>query len=153
MELRFYDASYQQEVEAYQLFDLSFTALPNTCLKVSQKRVDYRPILGIENDKIVCFFVLDSGNDKFKYSINSNSLLLRAFSTDSRETRKGYARQSLLLLPKFLETNYPTYDEIVLGVNEHNQVATYLYANLNFVDTKTRFLGKKGYQKIMSLKV
>lgn len=147
MELRFYDESYQQEVEAYQLLDFSFTALPNACLKVSQKRVDYRPILGIENDKIVCFFVLDSGNDKFKYSDNSKSL------PDSRETRKGYARQCLLLLPKFLETNYPTYNEIVLGVNEHNQVATYLYANLNFVATKTRFLGKKGYQKIMSLKV
>lgn len=37
MELRFYDASYQQEVEAYQLLDLSFTALPNACLRVSQK--------------------------------------------------------------------------------------------------------------------
>lgn len=40
MELRFYDESYQQEVEAYQLLDLSFTALPNACLRVSQKRVD-----------------------------------------------------------------------------------------------------------------
>ena len=153
MELKFYDESYQQEVEAYQLLDSSFTALPNAYLKVSQKREDYRPILGIENDKVVYFFVLDSGDDKFKYSDNSRSLLLRAFSTDSRETRKGYARQSLLLLPKFLKTNYPTYNEIVLGVNEYNQVVTYLYANLNFVDTKTRFLGKKGYQKIMSLKV
>ena len=127
---------------------------PAECLFESESKTSrYRPILGIEKDKIVCFFVLDSENDKFKYSDNSRSLLLRAFSTDSRETRKGYARQSLLLLPKFLKTNYPTYNEIVLGVNEYNQVATYLYANLNFVDTKTRFLGKKGYQKIMSLKV
>lgn len=57
MELKFYDESYQQEVEAYQLLDLSFTALPNDCLKESQKRVDYRPILGIEHDKIVCFLL------------------------------------------------------------------------------------------------
>lgn len=47
MELKFYDESYQQEVEAYQLLDSSFTALPNAYLKVSQKREDYRPILGI----------------------------------------------------------------------------------------------------------
>lgn len=153
MELKFYDESYQQEVLDYQLADLSFTALPSECLKESQKRIDYRPVLCLENNKIVCFFVLDSGNDKFNYCDNSKALLLRAFSTDSRETRKGYARESLLLLPKFLETHYPTCDEIVLGVNEGNLVAAELYAKVNFVDTKNRFLGPRGYQKIMSLQV
>ena len=55
MELRFYDESYQQEVEAYQLLDLSCPA--EWLSKESQKRVDYRPILGIEHDKIVCFLL------------------------------------------------------------------------------------------------
>ena len=138
-------------LEKYVAFDVEFNTVDEIEHLIQVSAVSFEN--GIENDKIVCFFVLDSGTDKFKYSDNSRSLLLRAFSTDSRETRKGYARQSLLLLPKFLKTNYPTYNEIVLGVNEYNQVVTYLYANLNFVDTKTRFLGKKGYQKIMSFKV
>lgn len=153
MELKFYDESYQQEVLDYQLTDLSFTALPSECLKENQKRADYKPVLCIENERIVCFFVLDSGSDKFNYCDNPSALLLRAFSTDSREIRKGYAKQCLLLLPQFLQNECPECDEIILGVNEGNQVAMDLYKKVNFIETNKLFLGPRGYQKIMSLKI
>lgn len=149
MKLILFNPSHKVAIENYQLDDLIFSNLPQTM--IANHKTHYHPILCFKAEKLVCFFILDEGEDRARYSTNPKSLLLRAFSTDSREVRKGYAYQSLQLLPSFIKTHFPLIDEVLLGVNERNDPAANLYLKAGFIDTKRKYLGPKGYQRIFSL--
>lgn len=149
MKLVILQPSHEALIQNYQLDNLTFSSLPETV--IMNRQAHYNPILGMVEGKLVCFFILDEGEDRQYYSQNPNSLLLRAFSTDSREVRKGYARQSLQLLPDFIKVHFPHINEVVLGVNERNEPAAKLYLKAGFIDTKRKYLGPKGYQRIFSL--
>lgn len=149
MKLTILNPSHKAAIQNYQLDDLTFSSLPETV--ITNRQAQFNPILGMIAEKLVCFFVLDEGEDRERYSTNPNSLLLRAFSTDSREVRKGYALQSLQLLPDFIKAHFPHIDEVLLGVNERNKPAANLYLKAGFIDTSRKYLGPKGYQRIFSL--
>lgn len=128
-------------------------------MQISKEHPEYHSILCIDNEQLVTFFVLDNGKDKYKYTNRSDSILLRSFSTDSRHTRKGYAKECLKLLPQFIKMNYPDISEVVLGVNEKNPAAIQLYENCGFHDTFKKYYSEKsyqkhkGYQKILAMKL
>ncbi|MBC2262711.1 GNAT family N-acetyltransferase [Listeria sp. FSL L7-0091] len=151
MELSLWNPSFQASIENYFLEDLTYTALPKDVLQNMPKT--YFPVLCFEKKQVVCFFVLDQGRDKFKYTKNVNSLLLRAFSTNSAETRKGYATLALKLLPSFTKNHFPSVTNIILGVNKKNQPAIHLYEKAGFKNTNRTFLGPKGPQKILALSI
>ena len=81
-----YDPSFQGYIENYYVEDLSYTGLPKDILK--NVKETFFPVLCFEKNQLVCFFILDSGKDKFQYTKDKDSLLLRAFSTDSLQTKK-----------------------------------------------------------------
>ncbi|WP_200830397.1 GNAT family N-acetyltransferase [Listeria monocytogenes] len=151
MELSLWNPSFQDSIENYFLEDLTYTALPKDVLQ--NKPENYFPVLCFEKKQLVCFFVLDQGKDKFKYTKNVNSLLLRAFSTNSDKTRKGYATLALKQLPSFTKIHFPLVTNIILGVNEKNQPAIHLYEKTGFKNTNRTFLGPKGPQKILVLPI
>lgn len=151
MRLVHYDPSFQGDIENYYVEDLSYTGLPKDILENAKET--FFPVLCFEKNQLVCFFVLDSGEDKFKYTEDKNSLLLRAFSTDSRQTRKGYATAALNQLPSFMRAYFPAVANIYLGVNKKNEVAINMYEKVGFGDTHRTFNGPKGIQKILTLKV
>lgn len=126
-----------------------YTSLPKECVKKSKITSTFHSILAISNDELVTFLVLDEGDDKLNYTKNTNALLLRSFSTDSRQTKKGFAKKTLLLLPDFVKQNFPHVNEIVLAVNEKNTIAEKLYLQTGFIDSHLRIMGPKGKQKVL----
>lgn len=151
MKLAAYNNKFKNQIKTYQVKDVVFTGLPQNAIEISQKNKDYHPILLVnESNEIYTFFVLDYGDDKFKYTSNINSLLLRSFSTNERFLRKGYAFSALSLLSKYVQTNYPDVQEIVLGVNKRNLAAQNLYKKAGFEEKAKTYIGKKGIQLIFS---
>jgi ribosomal protein S18 acetylase RimI-like enzyme len=153
MKLTEYHPSFASMVENYYIADTTYTGRPAEAVIISRDQPDYHSILCIEQEQLVTFFVLDGGADKYKYTNNPNSFLLRSFSTDTRQTRKGYGKMTLTELPYFVKHHYPHINEIVLGVNEKNTPAIRLYENNGFHDTLQVFKGRLGNQKILSMNV
>ena len=74
------------------------------------------------------------------------------FSTDEDFQMRGYGSQTLKLLPDFIREHLPMYKSIILGVNERNQVASYLYRETGFSKQSQRILGSVGWQEVYELK-
>lgn len=151
MNLVFYNEKFLKEIKAYQLDDASFTGIPLEVVEENYLKENYYPILCFEEERLVCFFSLDDSENKKIYTSNEKSLLLRSFSTDSRETRKGYATKSLKALIPFIKSNFEDIEEIVLGVNEKNINAYQMYLKAGFTDTKKKYLGSRGYQHVLKI--
>ncbi|NLB91612.1 MAG: GNAT family N-acetyltransferase [Clostridiales bacterium] len=151
MNLVIYSHKYQALLEAFFLEDDSFSKHPKVVLEEGFSPETFHPVLGFVQGLLVAFFVLDEGADKFLYTDKKNSLLLRSFSTDSRYTRRGFARSALERIPGFVKSTYPSIDTLVLGVNEENLPAIGLYQSFGFMDTGRTYLGKKGWQRIFEL--
>lgn len=152
MELFEYEVRFENTIENYVLSEeqLQFTGTPKECVELSEVYADRHSILAIENNKLVTFFVLHENEGVKPYSENPNAMLLRAFSTDCYHQGKGYAKQSLLLLPEFVRKEYPHISEIVLAVNVKNIAAQSLYKKCGYIDEGVRKMGKKGKLIIMS---
>ncbi|MEH7389207.1 GNAT family N-acetyltransferase [Bacillus sp. JJ1474] len=152
MELHFYNDRFKDSIEQYTLSEeqLSFTGTPKECNELSNIDPERYSILGIEGEQLVTFFVLHKNEGVKPYSNNKNALLLRAFSTDFHHQGKGYARQSIKLLPEFVRSYFPEINEIILAVNLKNEVAQGLYKKNGFVDEGVRKMGRKGELIIMS---
>ncbi len=152
MELHFYGEHNQALIEQYQLPDeqLRYTAMPAECIALATSDDCRLPVLVIEEDKLVTFFVLHHGEGINTYTTNKQAILIRAFSTDYREQGKGYAKKALRLLPAFIHSHFPYMSEIILAVNVKNDAAQSLYKNCGFIDEGQRRMGPKGELIIMS---
>ena len=129
MKIRFYRSSDREALQSYHLTDLRFTSHPSQAVADLENRY---AILGLVEHQIVTFLILDAGEKKFTYGGQPESLLLRSFSTDEDFQMRGYGSQTLKLLPDFIREHLPMYKSIILGVNERNQVASYLYRETGF---------------------
>lgn len=152
MELHLYNGRFKNFIEKYTLSkdQLRFTGTPQKSIELSNKDPERYSILGIEGEQLVTFFVLHKNEGVKPYPNNKNALLLRAFSTDFHHQGKGYAKQSLKLLPEFVRSHFPEINEIVLAVNLKNEAAQELYKKNGFVDEGERKMGRKGELIIMS---
>ena len=150
MKVRFYRSSDREALQAYQLTDLRFTSHPSQAVVDLENRY---AILGLAENQIVTFLILDAGEEKYTYGGQPDSLLLRNFSTDEGFQMRGYGSQTLKLLPDFLREHLPRYKSIILGVNERNQVASYLYRENGFSKQPQRILGPVGWQEVYELKI
>lgn len=137
-------------MQSYHLTDLRFTSHPSQVVADLKNRY---AILGLEEHQIVTFLILDAGEKKFTYGGQPDSLLLRSFSTDEAFRMRGYGSQMLKLLPDFIKEYLPMYKSIMLGVNERNQVASYLYRETGFSKQPQRILGPAGWQEVYELKI
>ena len=150
LELQFYNSTYQPLIDSYQLVDsqLQFTGHAQECVKLASET--RTPVLALVDGKLVTYFDLHREEGVEPYSDNPNAILVRAFSTDVREQGKGFAKQALTLLPKFVKQHFPQIDEIVLAVNVGNVAAQALYTKVGFIDYGKRTQGPKGELIVMS---
>lgn len=153
MKLVEYTARYKPLIDNYHLADDTFSRRPQESLLQTYQDKEFHRILAFNNNDLVTFFILDEGKDKYNYTNQSDSLLLRSFSTDSRYTRKGFALQTLKQLPGFVQEKFPHIRTIVLGVNERNVQAIQLYKKAHFTDTGKKYFGKKDWQLIFELPI
>ncbi|MFL6556432.1 MAG: GNAT family N-acetyltransferase [Bacillus sp. (in: firmicutes)] len=140
MQLYFYNDQFNSAIENYQLTEeqLRFTGKPKDCIELSNEDLDRYSILAMENDQLVTFFDLHKNEGVKPYSNNVHSILLRAFSTESRLQGKGYAKKALMLLPVFVKENFSEINEIVLAVNLKNEKVQALYKKCGFIDEGVR---------------
>ncbi|MEK4229605.1 GNAT family N-acetyltransferase [Solibacillus sp. FSL H8-0538] len=152
MELVFYNETLRTAIESYTLTEeqLQFTISPMEALKLVKKDADRFPILAMEQEKLVTFFILHKKGGVKEFSDNPHAILLRSFSTDFHEQGKGFARQSLMQLPEFMKIHFPEINEIVLCVNSGNAVARRLYEKCGYIDTEERRNGRWGELIVMS---
>ena len=152
MELYFYDASFQEKIEQYQITEeqLRYTGDPKESTKLTMADPDRYCVLAIEKAQLVTYFNLHINEGVKPYSDNKKAILLRSFSTDSRFLGKGYATQALKLLPSFIREHFKEINEIVLAVNVGNNIAHQLYKKCSYVDKGERRMGPKGELIMMS---
>jgi RimJ/RimL family protein N-acetyltransferase len=130
-----------------------FTAYPTDMIQQSKVDTTRNPVVLLNQNYPVGFFVLQSGDRVKEYTENPMALLLIALSINSSEQGKGYAKVGMRLLPEFVHQEFPESDEIVLAVNHKNIPAQKLYQNVGFEDTGRRKIGKIGEQFIYNLKL
>ncbi|MGS2777183.1 GNAT family N-acetyltransferase [Robertmurraya sp. GLU-23] len=150
--LDLFELKYKESLLTFELpsDQVKFTALPRHVLEVQEGQF---PIVIVEDDVPVGFFILHSTSRVKEYSTNPNAMLLTAFSIDYSKQGKGYAKLGLLLLKKYIQNQFPSCDEIVLGVNHQNVPAQNLYVRVGFQDTGRRVIGSLGEQFVMTLRI
>ncbi|QTD42122.1 GNAT family N-acetyltransferase [Sporosarcina sp. Te-1] len=150
-----YEDHYREKIDSYYLSDeqLQYTGIPSKAVELARLDLDRHAVLAIKNNDLLTFFVLHENEGVKPYSENRKAILLRTFSTDFRHQGKGYAKQSLLLLPQFIRTQFPHINEIVLAVNVKNTAAQALYKKCGYKDEGIRKMGKKGELIIMCSKL
>ncbi|SFA96217.1 Acetyltransferase (GNAT) domain-containing protein [Lentibacillus halodurans] len=147
--LQCYHPRFHSQLENYYLKGDHhyYTAHPIDAIK--DRGHDRHPIVLVKNQTVIGFFVLHGWNGVRKYTGNRQAMLLRAYSIDSRQQGKGYAKQSLQLLTPFFKNHFPEKKEIILAVNLKNTAAQHVYKKAGFVDKGKRVMGKKGEQLIL----
>jgi RimJ/RimL family protein N-acetyltransferase len=149
--LAFYEEKYKPQLLDFQLppNQHQFTGLPIEVLDLSIDDKNRYPIVIINGDEAVGFFVLHQGEDIEMFSTNPKAILLRAFSINNRHQGNGYGKAAMKLVPIFVEKYFPIANEIVLAVNEKNLGAKKLYESVGFIDKGERRIGKIGSQYIL----
>lgn len=155
MLLQKYTDDFSKMIQQYQLNDeqLRYTGTPEMPIKISLKNPFIHPIIGIANERLTNFFVLDEKKDVALYTSNEQALLLRTFSTDQRYQGQGYAKKALQLLPEFVQLHFPNANEIILAVNKQNIAAQSLYEKAGYQWLNRIVDGEYGPLYIMSVRL
>ncbi|MBP2242404.1 RimJ/RimL family protein N-acetyltransferase [Cytobacillus eiseniae] len=147
---------YQSEhFESLNQFELpedqeQYTALPIHSLEITHER---HPIVILNNNGPVGFFVLHSSDRVKEYSDNRKAMLLTALSINHSHQRKGFAKKGMEQIKDFVTETFPSCNEIVLAVNKRNIAAQKLYEKVGYNDTGRRKMGRIGEQLIFSFPV
>ena len=142
-----------KHLEALNSFELpkeqeQFTLLPTNVKEVTENQ--YRIV--IQNDtEPVGFFLLNSTDQVKDYTDNPKAMLLTSLSINHVKQGRGYAKQAMFLLNKFVAAEFPNCNEIILAVNHKNITAQKLYLKVGFQDTGKRKIGPIGEQFILNL--
>jgi RimJ/RimL family protein N-acetyltransferase len=155
VQLVVYEEKYRDQLMNFELPEeqAQFTALPAEALNLALTDPNRTPIVIMAGAKPVGFFVLHAGPDIVPFTAEPYALLLRAFSVNHEDQGRGYARQSLLRLPAFIEKHYPEVKAVVLAVNQRNVPAQQVYLKSGFSDTGREIEGKYGPQHIFVLQL
>ena len=160
--LRAFEPAHKEALCNYTLPEAQrdFTALPALVFEriaARNQAGDFlaMPVTILFQGAPVGFFVLDSGSDKFVYSDNPQSLLLRSLSVDERQQGQGIGTMAMRLLPDFVKENYPidSITEIALGVNVNNVAAYNLYLKVGCKDEGKQIEGPHGMQYVLTLQI
>lgn len=152
MQLYFYNEEFKHAIMQYSLSEeqLRFTGKPIDQIILTKEDPDRHPILAMDGETLVTFFVLHQNEGVKPFSDNHQAILVRAFSTDFHHQGKGYAYKALMLLPGFVQKYFHDINEIVLAVNLQNVPAQRLYEKCGYIDEGERRMGTKGELIIMS---
>ncbi len=137
-----------------------FTAIPSIVFERISKRENIGdftaiPVTIIYDNIPVGLFVLDFGNDRFVFTENKNSILLKALSINPKYQGKGIAKKAMELIPNFINEGigFSDIEEIVLAVNIKNKNAYRLYRKVGYFETGQAIIGNFGLQRIMKCEI
>ncbi|CAD7801099.1 hypothetical protein CHRY9390_00728 [Chryseobacterium aquaeductus] len=111
------------------------------------------PITIFHDEKVAGFFVLDFGNDKFEFTENPHSVLLRSLSVNPDFQRLGIGKSAMTEVDHFIREHFSECNEIVLAVNEKNISAFQLYLRTGYMSDGKMREGRCGPQFLMSKKL
>jgi GNAT superfamily N-acetyltransferase len=152
--LRRFKQSYYEALNSYHLNDIQseFTRDVNFCLNERKDLEDpNKTVVAILSDEVpVGFFVLDTGNDKYRYTNNPASILIRSLSMNPEQQGKGIGKEAMRLVSKFVSENLQGVEEMVLAVNFKNENAYWVYRKADFRDDGKVVEGRKGPQHVLT---
>ncbi|MFD1030008.1 GNAT family N-acetyltransferase [Metaplanococcus flavidus] len=132
---------------------LQFSGMPQDIIERDKENpLKHLVIIQVRNEA-AGFLELDESEDRKKYSNNPNALLLRGFSVNPKYQGRGIATGSIYALPEFLRSEFPSFTEVVLGVNARNKPAKRLFEKAGFEDTGRRYMRTSGEQIVMSMRI
>ncbi|SHO58942.1 GNAT family N-acetyltransferase [Vibrio quintilis] len=110
------------------------------------------PHLVMAGEQVAGFFLIDTAyGDQYDFA-PVGCLGLRAFFIDQKFQGLGCGKQAVRLLPAYLQSEYPAYQEVYLTVNCRNPGARHCYLSADFQDTNALYSGgSAGPQHIMKL--
>lgn len=93
-------SSTRQNELSYESGDeqMQFAVLPKNWLDDERADASRMVILDDDLHQVVGFFVVDIGQDKYRYTDNPNAVLLRSMSRNPVFQGKGYAKRALELI-------------------------------------------------------
>lgn len=158
-ELKFYQPEDLSELD-YVLDEIQsqFTATAKqTIVKIEDRNQsgDFfaYPITIFHDEKVAGFFVLDFGYDKFEFTENPHSVLLRSLSVNPDFQRLGIGKSAMTEVDHFIREHFSECNEIVLAVNEKNISAFQLYHRTGYMSDGKMREGRCGPQFLMSKKL
>ena len=153
MKLEFYrdNVVNVQRIASYQLTDPSFTATPQQALAQAANDPNRLPVLALQDDELVGFFVLVKNAGVNEVGADSQTaILIRSLSVSEAHRHQGIATQMMTALPDFVRREFPNATELTLSVDHGNAAAQKLYAKLHYVDTGRRRYGRYGEQYVLA---
>ncbi|RIP34130.1 GNAT family N-acetyltransferase [Staphylococcus gallinarum] len=154
MQLIKYNNNYLSAIHDFQLDQdhIHFPKSPLYHIEKAKENSDLDCILAFNQRKqLVSFFVLQCDSEYAKYFTTEKyaTIFFRAFSTDKRFLRQGYAKSCLKSLKMYIKRYYPNIHYIALVVNECNNVSYKLYKSLGFIDTGVVITKHKVKQRLL----
>lgn len=157
IELKKYQERFFDALISYQLDEIqsNFTRDFNYCINERQDLKDpQKTVVTILFDKYpVGFFVLDVGKDKYRYTDNPASVLIRSLSVNPEYQGRGIGKEAMKLVTKFVADNFKGIEEIVLAVNLKNENAYWVYRKADFKDDGKVVEGRFGPQHVLTKKL
>jgi len=138
----------------YQLTDLTYTGSPISIIYKSKSDSARKPIMIMDNAKLVGFFCLYFHEGPAYYGGNANTdVLIRALSIDERYRHQHLALSAMIIVDKYVRERYSDIERIILAVNHANLVAQNVYKQAGFKYSGIRTYGKLGKQFIFYKKI
>lgn len=137
-------------IENYVIEENPYTVSPMDGMTESLHEYEKHPILMLEKDKMVGFFILQTGDSILKYTSNTQAILLKAHSVDKRYQQQGYGKLAMEKLPEFIKEHFPSINEIILLIDYDNISGQMMYLKSGFKDTKNKVKELEGYKFIYS---
>ncbi|WP_422124185.1 GNAT family N-acetyltransferase [Planococcus sp. X10-3] len=132
---------------------LQFSRVPQDIIdRDKEDPLKHFVIIQVKNET-AGFLELDETDDRKKYSNNPEALLLRGFSVNPKFQGRGIATGSIYALPEFIRREFPSFNEVVLGVNAKNKPAKRIFEKAGFEDTGRRFMRTSGEQIVMCMRI
>lgn len=137
-------------IEDYTIEETPYTVKPMDGMTESLHESEKHPILVLDGDKMVGFFILQTGDAILNYVSNPHAILLKAHSVDKRYLKQGYGKASIEKLPSFVNEHFPSITEIILLIDHDNISGQMMYIKSGFKDTKNKVKELDGYKFIYS---
>ncbi|WP_271596030.1 GNAT family N-acetyltransferase [Bradyrhizobium sp. CCBAU 25360] len=106
----------------------------------------------VASDEIVGFFVLREGAALPEWA-PVNVMTLHTLCVDRAHQGNGYGRAAIKLAARWVSTNRPNVNSLMLGVNVRNVTARAVYLKSGFRDTGATHYGPSGTQNILEHKI
>lgn len=128
-----------------------FTSMPGEVLETFQRDICNQPFVVCSDQQLVGWFVLYTDESGNIYTDNKQAILLKSFSIDVRFQKRGFALDSLRLLPQIVKQQYKDKNEIILTVHETNDAAISLYKKAGFIHKGENYHGEYGMEMIFHM--